>query len=115
MHRKKIANGEKLIREIYGQRVLVVPYTRAGFVLAKTVYQMTQKIDWRNIKGLILMNHGLFTFGDDAKTSYERMLHLVSQAQQFLKQQGALDAVATAEPEEDLPALSRMSASRASE
>jgi rhamnose utilization protein RhaD (predicted bifunctional aldolase and dehydrogenase) len=38
-------HGEKLIREIYGQRVLVVPYTRAGFVLAKTVYQMTQKID----------------------------------------------------------------------
>jgi rhamnose utilization protein RhaD (predicted bifunctional aldolase and dehydrogenase)/NAD(P)-dependent dehydrogenase (short-subunit alcohol dehydrogenase family) len=101
-------HGEKLIREIYGQRVLVVPYTRAGFVLAKTVYQMTQKIDWRNIEGLILMNHGLFTFGDDAKTSYERMLHLVSQSQHFLKQQGAHETVATAEPEEDLPALSRI-------
>ena len=101
-------HGEKLIREIYRQRVLVVPYTRAGFALAKTVHQMTQNIDWRNIEGLILMNHGLFTFGDDAKTSYERMLHLVSQAQQFLKQQGAHKAVATAEPEEDLPALSRI-------
>jgi rhamnose utilization protein RhaD (predicted bifunctional aldolase and dehydrogenase)/NAD(P)-dependent dehydrogenase (short-subunit alcohol dehydrogenase family) len=100
--------GEKLIREIYGQRILVVPYTRAGFALAKTVYQMAQNIEWRKIEGLILMNHGLFTFGDDAKTSYERMLHLVSQAQHFLKQQGALEAVATSEPEEDLPTLSRI-------
>ena len=101
-------DGKKLIREIYGQRVLVVPYTRAGFGLAKKVYQMTKKIDWSDIKGLILMNHGVFTFGDDAKTSYERMLHLVSQAQDFLEQQGAFAAVATAPPEEDLPALSRI-------
>ncbi|MGD9303617.1 MAG: bifunctional aldolase/short-chain dehydrogenase [Desulfobacterales bacterium] len=101
-------NGEKLIHEIYGQRVLLVPYTRAGFVLAKTVYKMTQNIDWRNIEGLILMNHGLCTFGDDARTSYERMLDLVSQAQDFLKQQGALEAVSMAEPEENLPALSRI-------
>ena len=101
-------HGEKLIREIYGQRILVIPYTRAGFDLAKTVYQITQKIDWRSIEGLILMNHGLFTFGDDAKTSYGRMLQLVSQAQDFLKRKGAYEALATAEPQEDLPALSRI-------
>lgn len=100
--------GEKLIREIYGDRVLVVPYTKAGFALAKTVYQMAQNIEWRNIEGLILMNHGLLTFGDDAKTSYTRMIRLVSQAQKFLKQHGALDAVATAEPAEDLLGLSRI-------
>jgi rhamnose utilization protein RhaD (predicted bifunctional aldolase and dehydrogenase)/NAD(P)-dependent dehydrogenase (short-subunit alcohol dehydrogenase family) len=100
--------GEELIGYIYGDRVLIVPYEQAGFMLAKTVYEMTRNFDWDNIEGIILLNHGLITFGDDAKTSYARMIHLASQAEDYLQQHGAVNAVAKAEPKEDLLALSRI-------
>jgi NAD(P)-dependent dehydrogenase (short-subunit alcohol dehydrogenase family) len=38
------------------------------------------------------MNHGVFTFGDDAKTSYERMIQLVTEAENYLQSQGTIIA-----------------------
>lgn len=78
------ADGERRIREIYGNRVLVVPYVMPGFILAQTVYRMTRQTDWRALDGMILLNHGVFSFGDDARTSYERMTQLVSKAEEYL-------------------------------
>jgi len=101
-------HGERLISEIYGDRVLTVPYKQAGFTLAKTVYEMTRNIDWGDIEGIILMNHGVLTFADNAKASYARMIQLASQAEDYLRQQGAVNAVVKAEPKDDLLALSRI-------
>jgi len=81
-------NGEDRIREIYGDRVLIVPYVMPGFVLAKKVYEVTKDIDWKQYDGMILMNHGVFTFDHDAKASYERMIHIVSEAENYLKSNG---------------------------
>lgn len=100
--------GEALVRAIYSDRVLIVPYAKAGFTLAKRIREMTGHMDWEKIEGMILMNHGVFTFADHARTSYERMIHLASLAEDYLRDQGALDTVATAEPEEDLLTLSRI-------
>lgn len=77
--------GEDGIREIYGDRVLIVPYVMPGFILAKTVYNMTRNIDWKSLDGMVLMNHGVFTFDDDARTSYDRMIDLVSRAEDYLE------------------------------
>jgi rhamnose utilization protein RhaD (predicted bifunctional aldolase and dehydrogenase)/NAD(P)-dependent dehydrogenase (short-subunit alcohol dehydrogenase family) len=74
-------DAEDKIKEIYGDRVLVIPYIMPGFVLAKLVYEMTKDVDWNSLDGMVLMNHGLFTFADDAKTSYEKMIELVSMAE----------------------------------
>ena len=38
----------------------------------------------KNLEGLILLNHGIFTFGDTAKESYERMINIVNEANNFL-------------------------------
>lgn len=78
------AHGERRVREIYGDRVLIVPYVMPGFILARAVYEMTRKTDWRALDGLILLNHGVFTFGDDARASYELMVKLVGQAEDYL-------------------------------
>jgi rhamnose utilization protein RhaD (predicted bifunctional aldolase and dehydrogenase)/NAD(P)-dependent dehydrogenase (short-subunit alcohol dehydrogenase family) len=80
--------GGRRVREIYGDRVLIVPYVMPGFILARTVYEMTRKTDWRALDGLILLNHGVFTFGDDARASYELMIKLVGQAEDYLKANG---------------------------
>ncbi|MEM6429029.1 MAG: bifunctional aldolase/short-chain dehydrogenase [Deinococcota bacterium] len=79
-------NAEAIVQEVYGDDVLVVPYVMPGFTLARTVYTMTRDIDWTQIQGILLLNHGLFTFADDAKTSYETMIELVSQAEDYLEQ-----------------------------
>ncbi len=55
-----------------------------AFALARTIYTMTRDRDWTECDGMILMNHGAFTFADDAKSSYERMIELVSRAEKYV-------------------------------
>jgi rhamnose utilization protein RhaD (predicted bifunctional aldolase and dehydrogenase)/NAD(P)-dependent dehydrogenase (short-subunit alcohol dehydrogenase family) len=81
-------NGEDRIRELYGDKVLVIPYIMPGFVLAKLVYDMTRDVNWDELEGMVLMNHGLFTFANDAKSSYEKTIELVDKAQMYLENQG---------------------------
>ena len=84
-------DGEQRIRDLYGDRVLVIPYVMPGFVLAKKVAEMTVGLDWDRLLGMVLMNHGVFSFGDDAKQSYDRMIALVDEAEQYLQGRGAWD------------------------
>jgi len=100
--------GESLIRKIYKDRVLIVPYIKPGFKLAKNICEMTRNADWKNFEGMILMHHGVFTFADDARTSYERMIHLVSLAEDYLHKQDAPKNVAKAKAKEDLLTLSKI-------
>ena len=100
--------GKSLIRKIYKDRVLIVPYVMSGFILAKKVYEMTRNINWHEVEGIILMNHGIFTFSDNAKASYEQMIHLVSLAENYLQASGAFDSVAKAEAKEDLLTLAKI-------
>ena len=94
------SNGEQRIRDLYGERVLIIPYVMPGFVLAKKVAQMTKNIDWHSLEGMVLMNHGVFTFADDARQSYERMIQLVDEAEQYLRQQEAWSTVRKSKSEE---------------
>jgi len=92
-------DGEARIRAIFRDRVLVIPYVMPGFVLAKAVQDSTRDIDWSRYDGMILMNHGVFTWGDSGKTAYERMVRLVSAAEEYLDGKGATAVVKTnAEP-----------------
>tara|TARA_Y100000590_G_scaffold406153_1_gene495068 strand:- start:381 stop:2354 length:1974 start_codon:yes stop_codon:yes gene_type:complete len=77
-------NGKKKIKEIYGEDVLIVPYVMPGFILAKKIAKMTEKTDWKKLTGIILLNHGVFSFGDNAKESYDSMINLVNQAEKYL-------------------------------
>ena len=80
--------GEARMREIYGDRVIVVPYVKPGFTLAK-VFQQTFSEASEGIEGVILMHHGIFTFGKSAKASYEKMVELVDMAEKYLAANGA--------------------------
>ena len=76
--------GEELIEEIY-EGYLIIPYVMPGFLLAKIVYNMTDGIEWENLKGIILHNHGIFTFANDVKESYDNMIEAVNLAENYLK------------------------------
>lgn len=85
------SNGEERIREIYGESVVIIPYVMPGFDLAKDVVRIFSEQYSENTLGMILMNHGIFTFGNNAKESYDRMISLVSKAEDYLKTQNAWD------------------------
>ncbi len=84
-------DGTKLIQNILGPRLLYVPYVMPGFILARKVYEMTRDIDWKKYDGMVLLNHGIFSFSDDAKESYSRMIQLVSLAEDYLKSKKCFD------------------------
>jgi rhamnose utilization protein RhaD (predicted bifunctional aldolase and dehydrogenase)/NAD(P)-dependent dehydrogenase (short-subunit alcohol dehydrogenase family) len=78
-------DGEALCREVYGKRVGYVPYVMPGFGLAKAAALAFERDP--SVEGLILVKHGIFSFGADAKEAYERMIALVSLAEERLAKQ----------------------------
>ena len=91
-------DGEARIRAIYGDRVLVVPYVMPGFALARAVFEQTRGVDWSAVEGMVLLHHGVFTWGPDARSSYERMIALVSKAEDEVAAQGRDDNSANVVP-----------------
>jgi rhamnulose-1-phosphate aldolase/alcohol dehydrogenase len=75
-------DGEAIARDVFGERVAYVPYTIPGFALAKSVADIFDRN--KDVEGLVLLKHGIFSFADDARTSYERMIEFVTLAEQRL-------------------------------
>ena len=76
-------DGEALCREVYDGRMALVPYIMPGFALAKRAAEIYDADP--AVEGLILLKHGIFTFGVDAREAYERMIAMVSLAEERLK------------------------------
>jgi len=101
--------GKERIEDIFGDRVLIIPYVMPGFILARKIHELTANIDWSGLEGIILMNHGVFTFSDEARTSYEGMICLVTEAEEYLESQGAKLSLEPQEKAmENLPGLAAM-------
>ena len=75
-------DGRRLIGEALGDRVVVVPYVTPGFELAKAVAEAYEAN--RSVEGLVLLQHGLVTFGDDARTSYERHIAIADACEKMI-------------------------------
>jgi rhamnose utilization protein RhaD (predicted bifunctional aldolase and dehydrogenase)/NAD(P)-dependent dehydrogenase (short-subunit alcohol dehydrogenase family) len=78
------ADGEVRIREVYGDKAVVIPYIMPGFDLARLCAQRFPAAAGPDTIGMILMNHGVFSFGATARESYERMITLVQLAEGYL-------------------------------
>jgi len=74
--------GERLCREVYGGRLGLVPYIMPGFDLAKKAARVFESDP--AVEGLVLLKHGIFTFGDSAQEAYERMIAAVTAAEERL-------------------------------
>jgi rhamnose utilization protein RhaD (predicted bifunctional aldolase and dehydrogenase)/NAD(P)-dependent dehydrogenase (short-subunit alcohol dehydrogenase family) len=85
--------GEARIREVYGESVIVIPYLMPGFDLARAVAREFARTATPKTIGVVLMKHGIFSFGETARESYERMLDLVGRAEAYLARHGAGDVV----------------------
>ena len=79
-------NAKSLCENIYGDTMGIVPYIMPGFDLAKAAAEVYEKNP--DVKGLVLISHGLFTFGNTAKESYDRHIEAVQQAEDFIASYG---------------------------
>ncbi|MDX1295266.1 MAG: class II aldolase/adducin family protein, partial [Sulfurimonadaceae bacterium] len=77
-------DGKERIQEVYGDNMLIVDYVMPGFILAKHIYDLTRNTDWNTLEGIILLNHGIFTFDNDAKKSYDKMIEQVTKAEEYI-------------------------------
>lgn len=79
-HQKKTAT---FIKDALGTKIGILPYTLSGLPLAREVAALYERNP--EIEAIVIVNHGIFTFGEDAVTSYKRMIDYVSRAEAFIK------------------------------
>lgn len=84
-------HGERHVRAAFGDSVVIVPYRHSGFELAKACHEVFSREASASTIGMVLMQHGIFAFGDNARESYERMIALVTRAEDYLKSHDAWD------------------------
>ena len=77
-------DGDRRIREIYIEDCVIIPYVMPGFDLARLCAQKFAAEAHAGTIGMVLMNHGIFSFGATARESYERMIELVGRAEAHL-------------------------------
>jgi len=75
-------DGAKRSADVFGDRAALVPYVMPGFALAKKAAEAYEANP--HVEGLILLKHGIFSFGDTAREAYERMIGLVTLAERHL-------------------------------
>lgn len=76
------AQGDALVRRAVDQPIAILPYVKPGFDLSKAVADLYDREP--HVEGIVLMFHGLVTFGEDAKTSYERHVAIVDACERFI-------------------------------
>lgn len=84
-------SGEQHIREIYGKRAIIIPYVMPGFKLARAVIERWRDFASEPIEIMILLNHGVFTWGETAKAAYDTMIEAVRMAEDYLRKHNAFE------------------------
>ncbi len=77
-------DGPRHIEALYGDEVIVIPYVMPGFDLARECARRFKAEAGPRTIGMVLLNHGIFSFGETAKASYDRMIDLVQRAEDYL-------------------------------
>jgi len=79
-----VDDGEESVRAVYGDDVVVVPYVMPGFDLAVEVKKRWAAEAHAGTVGIVLLHHGLFTFGASTRDAYEAHVRLLGRAQSWL-------------------------------
>jgi rhamnose utilization protein RhaD (predicted bifunctional aldolase and dehydrogenase)/NAD(P)-dependent dehydrogenase (short-subunit alcohol dehydrogenase family) len=85
--------GDELCRDVFGSRMGYVPYIMPGFALARKAKEVFDADP--DVEGLILLKHGIFTFGETAREAYDRMIEMVTLAEKTIanKRRGSIVGV----------------------
>jgi len=78
------ADGERLVRECFGDEAAWIPYIRPGFTLSKQVGEAARSDP--ELKLVVLAKHGLVVWGDTAEEAYRRTIEVINQAVGFVNE-----------------------------
>ncbi len=78
-----LADGAERVREVLGEGVMIVPYVMPGFDLARVIRDRWPDSGDAST-GMVLMNHGLFTYGDTMRQAFELHTELIDRAGAWL-------------------------------
>jgi rhamnose utilization protein RhaD (predicted bifunctional aldolase and dehydrogenase)/NAD(P)-dependent dehydrogenase (short-subunit alcohol dehydrogenase family) len=78
-----MAEPEPRLLKILGDRIAILPWIMPGFPLALAIAECYESRP--DIEAIVLRNHGIFTFADDAETAYNRMIHYVTLAEEYIQ------------------------------
>ncbi|MBW6520459.1 MAG: bifunctional aldolase/short-chain dehydrogenase [Desulfoarculaceae bacterium] len=78
-----MSDPEQRLYSILGDRIVILPWIMPGFPLAKALAECWE--NRRDIEAIILCNHGIFTFAEEAEAAYGRMIHYVTLAEEYLQ------------------------------
>jgi rhamnose utilization protein RhaD (predicted bifunctional aldolase and dehydrogenase)/NAD(P)-dependent dehydrogenase (short-subunit alcohol dehydrogenase family) len=84
-----LPSARERLSEIYGDQIVLIPYVMPGFALSRACAEIFPKLVTKNTIGLVLLKHGIFSFGATAKESYDRMIELVDLAERYLQRHNA--------------------------
>jgi len=77
------AGGEETIVAALGGDVGVVPYINAGLALGRAVADARD--GRKDLRAIVVMHHGLITWGTDPKQAYDHTLEMVGRAEEYLR------------------------------
>ena len=97
--------SDALLRNVYGNKAAIVEYIRPGFALSKLVGQTVRENP--SVHGVVLVNHGLFTWGDSAKEAYDRHIDLVDQASEYAEHKAKGKKIFTPAPDRQIEKTER--------
>ena len=80
-------DDQTLLADVYGDRVALVDYVKPGFDLALAAAEVFEAN--ADVQGMILRQHGIFSFGATAREAYERMVDLVTLAEDRIEVAGS--------------------------
>ena len=75
-------DGEAICRDLFGDRLSIAAYCMPGFALAQLAAATFDAHP--GAEGMVLLKHGLFTWGEDARTGYERHVEFADMAERKL-------------------------------
>jgi rhamnose utilization protein RhaD (predicted bifunctional aldolase and dehydrogenase)/NAD(P)-dependent dehydrogenase (short-subunit alcohol dehydrogenase family) len=91
--------GRRLCTTIFGRGLVWVPYVMPGFALAKRCIEAFEEVAAHEEPSvMVLEKHGLFTWGDTARESYERTIDAVTRAEEYAASRARSVSVAVSEP-----------------
>ncbi len=98
-------NSAELVRQVWGDSAIYVPYVMPGFVLARRVAEIRRAQAPASRRGgrpaptvMVLDKHGIFTWGETARESYERMIEAVTAAERFLSDRRSVSRLTLSAP-----------------
>ena len=79
--------GEEHVRRALGDGVIIVDYVKPGFALARAAATAFDRAP--RSEGMVLLKHGLVTWGESARESYERTIDIVTRAEDYLSEKAS--------------------------